>query len=156
MRSTMVIKATLSRRRLSLVDVAVIASLIGIIASFSVPRFTRLANHARAAQLIALRDNLRDAAKLAHAQYVASGATLASATIGGNPIELKNGYPDASVNGIGMVVLDQGGFTSRAGAGSIIFFKTGAPSSEQCSVTYSAVTLPNSVPIIANVETSGC
>jgi hypothetical protein len=134
----------------------VIASLIGIIASFSVPRFTRLANHARAAQVIALRDHLRAAAKLAHAQYLASGATLASATIGGNAIELKNGYPDASGNGIGMAVLDPGGFTSRAGAGSITFFKTGAPSGEQCSVTYGAVTLANSAPTIAIIETSGC
>lgn len=56
MRSTIVIKGTLSRRRFSLVDVVVIASLIGIIASFSVPRFTRLANRARAAQVIALRE----------------------------------------------------------------------------------------------------
>lgn len=156
MRSTIVIKGTLSRRRFSLVDVVVIASLIGIIASFSVPRFTRLANRARAAQVIALRENLRDAARFAHAQYVASGATLASANIGGNTIELKNGYPDASGNGIGMAVLDPGGFTTRAGAGSITFFKTGAPSSEQCSVTYGAVTLPNSALVIANVETSGC
>ena len=156
MRSTIVIKATLSRRKFSLVDVVVIASLIGIITSFSVPRFTRLANHARAAQVIALRDNLRDAAMIAHAQYVSSGATLASATIGGNTIELKNGYPDASGNGIGMAVRDPGGFTSRAGDGSITFFKTGAPSREQCSVTYSAVTRPNSVSMIGNVETSGC
>jgi Tfp pilus assembly protein FimT len=156
MRSTFVVKATLSRRTFSLVEVVVMASLIGIIASFSVPRFTRLANHARAAQVIALRDNLRNATEFAHAQYVASGATLASATIGGNVVELKNGYPDASGSGIGMAVLDQGGFTSRAGAGSITFFKTGAPSSGQCSVTYGAATLPNSAAIIANVETSGC
>src|SRR5271154_7280406 len=99
MRSTIVIKATLSRRGFSLVDVVVIASLIGIVAPFSVPRFTRLANHARAAQVIALRDSLLNAAEIAHAQYVASGATLASAIIGGSAIELMNGYPDASGNG---------------------------------------------------------
>jgi Tfp pilus assembly protein PilE len=146
----------LSRNGFSLVDVAVIASLIGIVACFSVPRYTRLANHARAAQVMALRDNLRDAVKTAHAQYVASRATLASATIAGNAIELKNGYPDASGNGIGMVVLDREGFTANAGAGLVTFLKTGAPSGEQCSVTYRAATLPNSAAIIANVETSGC
>jgi Tfp pilus assembly protein FimT len=156
MRSTIVVKETLSRRGFSMVDAVVIASLIGIIISFSVPRFTRLANHARAAQVIALRDSLRDAAETAHAQYVASGARLASATIGGSAVELKNGYPDASGNGIGMAVLDRDGFTTRAGAGLVTFFKTGAQSGEQCSVTYQAATQPNSPAIVANVQTSGC
>jgi Tfp pilus assembly protein FimT len=156
MRSTIILKPMLPRTGFSLVDVVVIASLVGIIVSFSVPRFTRLANHARAAQVSALRDSLRNAAESAHVQYVASGATLASANIGGSAIELKNGYPDATAGGIGMAVLDRDGFTIRAGAGLVTFFKTGALYGEQCSVTYRAATLPNSTAIIADVETNGC
>jgi hypothetical protein len=156
MRGTIVIKAMLTPRGLSLVDAAVIASLIGIIASFSVPRFTRLANHARAAQVIALRDNLRNTAETAHAQYIASGAALASATIGGTAIELKNGFPEASRTGIGTAVLDGGGFTSRAGAGLVTFFKTGALSAERCSVTYRAATLLKGAAFTVDADTSGC
>lgn len=152
----MIIKATPLRRGFSLVDAAVMASLIGILTSFSVPRYTRLANHARAVQVIALRDNLRNATKVAHAQYVASHETLESAIIAGNTIELKNGYPDASNSGIGMAVLDGEGFTANTGGGLVTFFKSGAPSGWQCSVTYRAASLPNSTAVIANVETSGC
>lgn len=156
MRSTIVLKPTLPRTGFSLVDAVVIASLVGIIASFSVPRFTRLANYARAAQVGALRDSLRNAAESAHAQYVASGAALASAHIGGSAIELKNGYPDATAGGIGMAVLERDGFTIRAGAGLVTFLKTGALSVEQCSVTYHAATVPNSATVLMGVETNGC
>src|SRR5277367_4655128 len=95
----------------SLVDVAVVSALIGIIASFSVPRFTHLANRARAAQVIALEGNLRNAAEAAHAQFLASGATLTTATLAGKSVDLKNGYPDADSRGIGKVVDEYGGFT---------------------------------------------
>jgi Tfp pilus assembly protein PilE len=88
----------------SFVDVAVAAALLGIMASFSVPHFTHLANRARAAQVVALGENLRHTAEVAHAQYLASGATLKSARLAGRSLELKNRYPDASRKGVGNIV----------------------------------------------------
>lgn len=140
----------------SLVDTVVAASLVGIIASFSVPRFTCVANHARATQVVALGASLRNAAEAAHAQYLASGATISTATVAGEAIELKNGYPDASNRGISHVVLEWGGFTAIPNRGFVTFFKTGAPSGERCSVTYYAAPVPSSAAAVRNIETSGC
>ena len=84
MRSTIDIGKASSRiHGFSLIDLVVTAALIGIFASFSVPRFTHLAHRARAAQVMALRDNMRNAAEVAHAQYLASGATLMTAKVAG-------------------------------------------------------------------------
>src|SRR5277367_2626427 len=156
MRGTTIIESTFSRiAGFALVDVVVAAALIVIIASFSVPRFTHLANSARAAQVIALRNNLRTAAEVAHAQYTASGAKLKTVRMAGKSVELKNGYPDASGKGIGNIVFDNGGFTLSANAASVTFMKTGAPSGELCAVTYRAAA-PGVAADIANVVTSGC
>jgi type II secretory pathway pseudopilin PulG len=157
MRSTIAIaEIAAGQAGFCLAHVVVAVSLTGIIASFSVPRFTRLANQARATQVIALGDHLRNAAEAAHSQYLASGATISHATMAGWTVELKNGYPDASSTGISKFVLDRGGFTAGANTGLVTFFKTDAPSGEQCSVTYNAAPAPSSVATITNVKTSGC
>jgi Tfp pilus assembly protein PilE len=156
MRGTTIIESTFSRLAgFSPVDVVVVAALVGIIASFSVPRFTHLANSARAAQVIALGDNMRNAAEVAHAQYTASGATLKTVTVAGKSVELRNGYPDASGQGIGNAVFDKGGFTARADPSSVTFMKIGAPSGEFCAVTYRAAA-PGVAADIVSVVTSGC
>ena len=138
----------------SLVDVVVAASLIGIIASFSVPRFTRIANQARAAQVLALRDNVSHAAAFAHAQYLASGATLTTATMAGKSLELKDGYPDAGSNGIGKLVMEGDEFDASHRSGFVTFAKMGAPSPEHCSVSYRAAAI--GAPAITAMESGGC
>jgi hypothetical protein len=80
---------------------------------------------------------LRGAAKTAHQQYLASGNSLAAATLWGRAVSLKNGYPDASSRGIRAAIIDWTGFTTKATSNSIIFMKTGAANAEQCAVVYS-------------------
>ena len=84
----------------SLIELVVMFSLVGMVSAFAIPRFTRLANEARASQVVALSGVLRGAAKSAHGQYIASGAMLTAATWEGKAVALKNGYPDASTRGI--------------------------------------------------------
>src|SRR5258708_39480404 len=53
----------------SLVELVVVITLLGILCSFAIPRFTRLENDARASEVVALSLNLRSASAAAHAQY---------------------------------------------------------------------------------------
>jgi MSHA pilin protein MshA len=140
----------------TLIEGVVLASLVGIVAAFAVPRFTRLANRVRASEVIALGANLRNAALAAHAQFLAPGASFSAITMGGKTVSLKNGYPDVTAHGIRNAVFDSDGFTVNEGADSVTFTRADAPSEEQCSVTYQAATQPNSAATITNPDISGC
>jgi MSHA pilin protein MshA len=140
----------------SLVELVVVVTLLGIISSFAIPRFTHLENDVRASEVVALSANLRSAAATAHAQYLESGATLSSATMKGRTVQLANGYPDAGANGIRAVVVDPSGFTVSATATSVNYSKSDAPASAQCAVTYHASPATSSEATITDLKTSGC
>jgi MSHA pilin protein MshA len=140
----------------SLIEAVVIVSLLGIVAAFAIPRFTRVANYARATEVLGLSANLRNAAQVAHRQFLASGAHLLATTIEGKTVTLQNGYPDASPNGIRNAVFDLEGFAANASADTVTFIKADAPSGERCAVTYHAAPMASSAASISNVETSGC
>lgn len=143
-------------RGFSLVEVVVLMSLLGMASAFAVPRFTSFANHLRASAVMALSANLQEATQMAHAQFMASGSTLAAATLQGKVITLKNGYPEASTRGIGRAVHDWSGFTAKTDRSFITFFKTGAPQDAHCSVTYRASADPAMAPVISDVHIGGC
>jgi type II secretory pathway pseudopilin PulG len=140
----------------SLVEIVVVVTLVGMATAFAVPRFTSLANRTRSSEVVALSTNLRDAAQVAHAQFIQSGSTLAAAKLKGKAVTLKNGYPDASINGIGNAVVDWGGFTTKSNPAFVTFFKTGAPVDALCSVTYRAASQPAIAAAITDINISGC
>lgn len=140
----------------SLIEGVVLVSLVGIVTAFAVPRFTRLANSARASEMVALSANLRTAAELAHVQYLESGARAKNATMLGKLITLKNGYPDASKTGIGNAFFETEGFASETTEDSVTFLNPDAPSAKECSVTYHAASTPTAAPTVTNVQTAGC
>jgi MSHA pilin protein MshA len=139
-----------------LIEGVVIASLIGIITAFAVSHFTRLANTARATEVVALSAMLRNHLQAAHAQFLASGAHLSATTIEGNRVHLENGYPDTGPSGIRNAVFESDGFSVHAGAGFVTFFRADAPSAQQCAVTYRADPASGDTPTVDNIETSGC
>jgi MSHA pilin protein MshA len=153
---TEIAKPTVGAWGVSLVEVVVLLSLLGMVAAFAVPRFTTLANHARASEVVALGASLRTAAQMAHEQYLASGATLTAAKFEGQTVILKNGYPDASRRGIGNAFADADGFLIKVHPTFVTFFKTGAPAEAQCAITYNAAVEPNSAPTITDINVSGC
>jgi MSHA pilin protein MshA len=140
----------------SLTEVVVAVTLIGILAAFAIPRFTHLANHARASEVVGLSTNLREAARLAHSEYLVSGKNAASTTVNGRHIALVNGYPDASSNGIRNAIFDASGFTAKEVANSVKFSKTDAPAGDQCSVIYTIAAAETSPATITNLDLSGC
>jgi MSHA pilin protein MshA len=140
----------------SLIEGVVLVSLVGIVTAFAVPRFTRLANSARASEMVALGANLRTAAELAHAQYVQSGARAKNVTMLGKLINLKNGYPDASKTGIGNALFETEGFATETTGDSVTFLNPEAPSARECSVTYHAASTTTAAPTDTIVQTAGC
>jgi MSHA pilin protein MshA len=140
----------------SLIEGVVIVSLIGIVAAFAVSRFTRLANTARATEVVALSATLRKTLEAAHAQFLASGAHLSATTIEGKRVHLENGYPDTGPNGIRNAVFDSDGFSVHEGPGFVTFFRADAPTAQQCAVTYRAAPASSDTPTVDNIETSGC
>lgn len=140
----------------TLVETVVVLTLLGMAAAFAVPRYTNLANRTRASEVLALSADLREAAKIAHAQFVSSGSTLGAATLNGKSVFLKNGYPAPTSSGIGRAIVDWGNFTIKTGSSFVVFFKTGAPIDAQCSVTYQAASEPSAPASITDIKLSGC
>jgi MSHA pilin protein MshA len=140
----------------TLIELVVMFSLVGMVSAFAIPRYTRLANEARASQVVALSGILRGAAKSAHEQYIASGASLTAATLEGKAVALKNGYPDASTHGIRAVHVDWAGFATKATPDSVVFMKKGAAIEMQCAVTYSVAQSLVTAESIVKLDTNGC
>jgi type II secretory pathway pseudopilin PulG len=156
MRRTITPSTSSSRSSGFLIEAVVLASLVGIVASFGLPRFTRLGSSVRASEVTALGAKLRSAAQAAHAQYLTPGSHLSSITMDGKTVSLKNGYPDATAGGIRNAIFDSDGFTASEGAGSVTFIRADAPSGKQCSVTYQAAPEAGSAATITDPDTSGC
>jgi prepilin-type N-terminal cleavage/methylation domain-containing protein len=140
----------------SLIEVVVVVSVLGIACAFAVPRFTTLANQARASEVIALAASLRSAAQASHDRYVASGAAPSTIDFRGKLVTLKNGYPDASPQGISNTFNDWDGFATRGNGNTMTFSKIGALSDALCSVSYIAAPLPNRAATITAINISGC
>jgi type II secretory pathway pseudopilin PulG len=140
----------------SLVELVVLFSLVGTISAFAIPRYTRLANEARATQVMALSGILRSVAKTAHQQYLDSGSKLETVNLEGKAVSLKNGYPEASGRGIRAVMTDWAGFTTQTTANSVIFMKKGAAVAEQCAVVYRVAELPDNSETLTKLAVAGC
>jgi prepilin-type N-terminal cleavage/methylation domain-containing protein len=140
----------------SLVELVVVITLLGVLCSFAIPRFTRLENDARASEVVALSLHLRSASAAAHAQYLESGRRVSSVNLEGRTIQLTNGYPDAGPHGIRLAVPDLSSFTVSSSPTSVTFSKTGAQAAAQCAVTYRVSPAAPSVAAITDLYTGGC
>jgi type II secretory pathway pseudopilin PulG len=148
--------ARASARGSSLVELVVLFSLVGTVSAFAIPRYTRLANQARATQVMALSGILRGVAKSAHQQYLDSGSKLEAANFEGKAVSLKNGYPDASGRGIRAAMIDWAGFTTKTASNSVMFMKKGAAIAEQCAVTYTIEEPQISPETLTKLAVDGC
>ncbi len=142
--------------RFSLVELVVVVTLVGFMASFAIPRFTRLENQARTADVVALSVRVRDAAQAAHAQYAASGAAASTANWQGKTVTLRNGYPDLSASGMRLGVASSPDFVTSSTPTSMTYSKAGAPVPDECAVTYVIPSSRQDAAAITSVKTAGC
>lgn len=137
-------------RGFTLIELVVVIALLGILAAFAIPRFVGLEREARAATTLGLSGSVRSAATLAHSVWLSQGVN--PVLIEGNPVNLTEGYPDAT--SIAATLADMTGFsvTVNGTGDQAVFSKNGV--SANCEVSYSDAVV-GSAPLIG-VDVSGC
>lgn len=138
----------------TLIELVMVIVILGILAATALPKFSDLTTQARNASLNGLAAGLKSAAAIAHATQLATNASSSgTVTMEGNTsVTLVNGYPAASLTGIGAALADSSGFDTPTISGTVAkYTMTGVTG---CDVTYtesSAGAFPQ-----VQVESSGC
>jgi len=137
------------QRGFTLIELVVVIALLAILAAFAIPRYAGLEREARSATILGVAGSIRSGAALVHGLWLSQG--INPVVMEGNPINLTEGYPDAS--DISATLADLTGFTVvvNGGGDQAVISKTGLTN---CEVVYNDA-LANSAPLIS-VETSGC
>ncbi len=123
----------------TLIELVTVIVILGILASFALPRFVALDAKARLASIHALEGSLRSASALAHSMALASN-NPSTITVDALTITLTNGYPDAAT--IGDMLQSSDGFTPTVTAasgstpGNVKFAPASGTSDTNCAVTY--------------------
>ena len=137
----------------TLIELVMVIVILGILASFAVPRFADITVDARKSAVRGLEGSVRSAAALAKStSLVQSKAHNASISMEGVTIAMNNFYPTESTAGISAALADTSGFTVATSGGVLAFRKDGATTPAACAVTYDEAGT-GGVPTITSITT---
>lgn len=135
-------------RGFTLNGLLIVIAVLGMLATFAVPRFVYHQADAHAAAIQDLAGSVRTAAYLAH-ELAGAQNQAASVIMQGKTVGLQAGYPTAG--DIHKAVVGVAGFTFAPG----VWTRNGARAPLQCSVRYVAPLRPGSLPQV-DIDTRGC
>ena len=134
----------------TVLELVVVISILGIIATFAYPRFVMIETEARKALVTSLGGSINSAAQQAHFLWLLQ-AKPATIDMEGQTITMLNGYPnEASIDN---TLMANSGFQYN-NAAVARFRKTGAPAPNTCMVTYDEA-VAGARPLVT-AFTSGC
>lgn len=135
----------------TLIELAVVIVVLGILAATALPRFVNMQVQARQGKLSGAIGAVRSASALAHAACITTNPTCTGTqNMDGTAVSMVNTYPAATAAGILAAAqidttLVVGDYTS-ATAGSTV--RISVPGSAVCSFTYTAAAAANTAPVI--------
>lgn len=119
----------------TLIELAVVIAILGILAAVALPKFAALQIEARIAKMNGALSAIKAAAVLAHSvQLTQQLAPDEQVLMEGSDIEMANGYPTGASIGVAAGLAD-GFVLTRAGVGAV-FTVTPDAEHKDCAVTY--------------------
>lgn len=135
----------------TLIELAVVIVVLGILAATALPRFVNMQVQARQGKLSGAIGAVRAASALAHAACITSNPVCgATQNMDGTAVSMVNTYPAATTTGI----LAAAQIDTTAGVGDYTAATAGTtvtisvPGSAVCSFTYTAAAAANTAPVI--------
>lgn len=140
----------------TLIELIVVIVILGILAATALPKFLDVQTQAKIAAITGAEGAINSAANLAHAAQLVAGATSSTpVTLGGQQINMANGYPDASPTGIlyaaGITILNGTSTDWTVSGGNTVQLKNGPLNT--CQVVYTPATAVAG-PVVALTATS--
>ena len=145
----------------TLIELVIVIVVLGVLASFAVPKIGSLVERARISKVQALSGSLKAAATIAHAQQLAEqSAHDGSTDMNGSAVTMNNRYPTADAAGIDTTLAEKDGFTATANAvtGAYVFALDNAGvngDGANCSASYTAPTNLGDSPVVS-VDVTDC
>lgn len=138
----------------TLIELVIVIVVLGILASFAVPKFGNLVERARIAKVEALSGAVKASATIAHAQQLAEKTSHdADTDMNGTAITMENRYPE--VGSIADTLAEFDGFTFDNAGGFTLDNAGAAGDGTDCSVTYTAPANLGDAPSVS-VDISDC
>lgn len=135
----------------TLIELAVVIVVLGILAATALPRFVNMQVQARQGKLSGAIGAVRSASALAHAACITTNPTCAATqNMDGTNVTMVNTYPTADAAGIitasQIDSVDYSVTGGGAAAGATVTISV--PGSTVCSFTYQAPAAANTAPVI--------